>query len=206
MSRLAPKAETIRALFALSGNQCAFPGCTHALISDKGTFIAQLCHIEAANKGGQRFNDKQNDEERRSITNLLLLCYPHHRETDDETEFTVAKLKEIKKVHEKLFQQQYQLPENLLKKVTASIEIYLEQIMAVSKDTNTTVHNIDDKMNELLSRTAPQPNFDEEKYYISQLDSIKELKRLGKYKTAIDLLLDFKKRIGINSIRKQSTR
>lgn len=194
MSRLAPKAETIRALFALSGNQCAFPGCTHALISDKGTFIAQLCHIEAANKGGQRFNDKQNDEERRSITNLLLLCYPHHRETDDETEFTVAKLKEIKKVHEKLFQQQYQLPENLLKKVTASIEIYLEQIMAVSKDTNTTVHNIDDKMNELLSRTAPQPNFDEEKYYISQLDSIKELKRLGKYKTAIDLLLDFKKK------------
>ncbi len=48
MARLAPKAEILRALFARSGNQCAFPGCTQPLINDKNKFIAQVCHIEAA--------------------------------------------------------------------------------------------------------------------------------------------------------------
>ena len=56
MARLAPKLEVLRTLFALSGNQCAFPGCNHSLISNKGTFITEICHIEAANEGGERYN------------------------------------------------------------------------------------------------------------------------------------------------------
>ena len=193
MSRLAPKQETIRALFALSGNQCAFPGCSHLLISNKGTFIAQLCHIEAANKGGQRFNPNQSEEERRSQSNLLLLCYAHHRETDDEDEYTRERLWEMKKAHEEQFKNQYELPESLVEKVLGSIQVYLEQIFAISKDTNIVVHAMEEKVNELLRRTEAPSDYDD-KLYISQLEFIKELKNQGNYKTAIDRYIDFKEK------------
>lgn len=103
MARLAPKTETLRALFARSGNQCAFPGCNHHLINHKNQFVGQVCHIEGANEGGERFNVTSNDEERRSYDNLVLLCYEHHIETDDVEEFPVERLKLIKHEHEKMF-------------------------------------------------------------------------------------------------------
>jgi hypothetical protein len=83
LAGLAPKLETIRALFARSGNQCAFPGCIHPLVNDKQKFIGQVCHIEAAMPEGERYNPEQNDEQRRSYENLLILCYQHHIETDE---------------------------------------------------------------------------------------------------------------------------
>ena len=39
MTRLTPKQETLRALFAKSGNQCAFPGCNHHIINGKNQLI-----------------------------------------------------------------------------------------------------------------------------------------------------------------------
>jgi hypothetical protein len=86
MTRLTPKSEVIRALFARSGNQCAFPGCAQLLVNHKNQLIGQVCHIEAATPGGERYNQRQTDEERRDYNNLLLLCYPHHVETNDVDE------------------------------------------------------------------------------------------------------------------------
>lgn len=102
MARLSIKKETLRDLSIRSKNQCAFPGCSHPLLNAEGIYIAELCHIEAAEPGGQRFNPHQTDEERRSIDNLLFLCHRHHKETDDESEYTVARLREIKRAHEAL--------------------------------------------------------------------------------------------------------
>ena len=78
MGRLTPKTNTLKALFAKSGNQCAFPGCDHPMINKKNQFIGQVCHIESALPGGERFNKESNDEFRRCYENLILLCYPHH--------------------------------------------------------------------------------------------------------------------------------
>ena len=97
MARLAPKTDVLRALFMRSGNQCAFPGCTQPLVNDKNKFIAQVCHIEAASEGGERFNPDGNDEHRRSYENLLILCYPHHIETNDVEEYPVDRLLCIKR-------------------------------------------------------------------------------------------------------------
>ncbi|EKE03034.1 MAG: hypothetical protein ACD_20C00287G0017 [uncultured bacterium] len=66
MTRKAPTTDILRALFARSGNQCAFPSCNHHLINHKNQFVGQICHIEAANVGGERYNPSQNDEQRRS--------------------------------------------------------------------------------------------------------------------------------------------
>jgi hypothetical protein len=94
MSRLAITRETLLALFAKSGNVCAFPGCTHELVTPRNLFVGQICHIEAANPGGQRFNPLSTDEDRRAFGNLLLLCYKHHRETDDVVLFDAQRLRD----------------------------------------------------------------------------------------------------------------
>ncbi|MFB1079242.1 hypothetical protein [Photobacterium damselae] len=102
MARKAPKIDIIKRLCILSKNQCAFPGCDHTILNENGEYIAQLCHIEAAEKGGERYNENQTDEERRAESNLLFLCHAHHKETDNVARYTVGVLKEMKRRHESL--------------------------------------------------------------------------------------------------------
>lgn len=101
--RLAPTQHVLRELYLKSGNQCAFPGCNRLIISSEGTYIGQLCHIEAASEGGQRFNSTSNNKERRSLGNLMLMCYEHHRLTDDVNLYPVERMREIKYLHEAKF-------------------------------------------------------------------------------------------------------
>jgi hypothetical protein len=115
----------LRALFARSGNRCAFPGCTAPLVNEKNQFIAQVCHIEAAEAGGERFNATQTDERRRAYENLILLCYPHHIETDDECLYTAEQLRSMKSNHERVFGQKlFQIDESLLHKIAAEMAQY----------------------------------------------------------------------------------
>jgi len=102
MSRLAIKRETLRNLAFRSKNQCAFPGCDHLVLNADGIYVAELCHIEAASPGGQRYNRSQTDEDRRSVSNLLFLCHQHHKVTDDVSEYSVSLLQKMKKQHEAL--------------------------------------------------------------------------------------------------------
>lgn len=129
MPRLAPKTDTLRALFARSGNRCAFPGCTAHLINERNQFIAQVCHIEAAEIGGERYNSAQNDEQRRHSDNLILLCYPHHIETNDVHLYSSARLHEIKIRHEKNHTRNlFKIDESLLYKTMHEMEEYWRKI------------------------------------------------------------------------------
>lgn len=93
--------KEIRALFSKTGNQCAFPGCVHPLVDDDNQFIAQVCHIEAAKEGGPRYNPSMTDEDRKSIKNLIVLCYRHHVNIDNDTDlYTVKCLQDMKHNHE----------------------------------------------------------------------------------------------------------
>jgi hypothetical protein len=129
MPRLAPTVDVIRALFARSGNQCAFPGCTQPLINDKNQFIGQICHIEAALPEGQRYNPNQTHEERRGYENLVLFCYPHHIETNDVSEYKVERLKRIKREHEARFEKlDFKIDEVALFKIMDEMERYWTRI------------------------------------------------------------------------------
>lgn len=101
--RLAPTSETVRELFLKSGNLCAYPLCKNMLMNAEGVFISQICHIEAAEEGGQRFNKAMSNEDRRAFSNLMLMCHEHHKVTDDVSVYTVEVLKEIKAKHEARF-------------------------------------------------------------------------------------------------------
>jgi hypothetical protein len=134
MARLAPNTDVLRALFARSGNQCAFPGCTQPLINAKNKFIAQVCHIEAASEGGERYNSNGDSEYRRSYENLLLLCYPHHIETNDVDEYPVERLLQLKREHEQMFiKSDFKLDEAELYKLSFEMEKYWFDIDRLNK-------------------------------------------------------------------------
>jgi len=103
VKRLAPTSKTIRQLYLLSGNQCAFPGCSHPIILDSGEYVGELCHICAAEKGGERFNESQSNEDRRQIDNLLLMCHSHHVLTNDVSKYPPDRMRQIKTEHESRF-------------------------------------------------------------------------------------------------------
>lgn len=95
---------TIRALTTLSGNVCAFPGCVAPLYDTAhGAWVGQICHIRAKSPGGPRYDPNQNDLDRDSFHNLILLCSPHHKVIDDPSQlakFTVEVLTQYKQEHE----------------------------------------------------------------------------------------------------------
>src|SRR5690242_19998701 len=103
MTRKQPTPSTIKQLFALSGNICANPECTN-LLTKGDTVLGEICHIEAAEPDGPRYNSKSNDEYRRSFENLMLLCTTCHTIIDrNEDLYPVEQLRIWKAEHERKF-------------------------------------------------------------------------------------------------------
>jgi hypothetical protein len=100
----APRESSVRKLFALSSNRCAFPECQTAIVDRRtGTILGEVCHIRAQKEGGPRFSPGQTSEERHSLQNLVLMCGVHHKIIDSDENvsvYTVERLLEIKAQHE----------------------------------------------------------------------------------------------------------
>jgi protein-tyrosine-phosphatase len=104
--RKEPKLSIIKALFAKSGNQCAFPGCSHPLVDDRNLFVAEVCHINSISKKDARFDPSLSEDHLRQYDNLILLCHAHHKRIDSfEKEYTPETLRRMKEEHEKLHQE-----------------------------------------------------------------------------------------------------
>jgi hypothetical protein len=87
-------------LYARSGNQCAFPGCTENLIINNVN-LSNICHIEGYEPGSMRYNPNLSNEQKNSYDNLILLCQKHHTIIDShENKFSVECIKHMKKEHE----------------------------------------------------------------------------------------------------------
>jgi len=97
----APSEKTIRRLFALSGNLCAFPDCPSPIVERTGAVTGEICHIRAQSRGGPRFDEAQSEAERHAFDNLILLCRRHHKIVDAEPDvYSVEALREIKAIQE----------------------------------------------------------------------------------------------------------
>lgn len=122
-----PSTATIKRLFAISGNLCAFPKCKQTLVDqDSGKVIGEICHIKAQNKGGPRYDSEQKDKERHSFDNLILMCPVHHQIIDADTEkYSVEALFKIKDDHHnkttKTDEPSNEIVETLINKILASI-------------------------------------------------------------------------------------
>ncbi|NOQ24704.1 MAG: tetratricopeptide repeat protein [Bacteroidales bacterium] len=122
MARKTPTQVTIKRLFALSGNTCAFQNCKNKLVEDE-TILGEVCHIESANNAA-RHNPKATDDELRSFENLILMCGEHHKIIDaNETEYPTTRIKQWKKEHEEKYSNgEYSISDDNVDKILDKIE------------------------------------------------------------------------------------
>jgi hypothetical protein len=95
---------TLKKLFGLTGNKCAFPDCDLPILdTEHGVLIGQICHIKGKSPHGPRYDREQTEAERNGYENLLVMCASHNKIVDDEAtrdQFPVQLLTEFKKAHE----------------------------------------------------------------------------------------------------------
>lgn len=98
--------KTLKVLFAWSGNECAFPGCTNPVVAAETEFsdalvVAQISHIYAIAEDGPRGKSGLTEEELNSLENLVLFCPTHHVVVDGQYEtYPAVTLKDWKRRHE----------------------------------------------------------------------------------------------------------
>jgi hypothetical protein len=97
-----PSRPTVKRLFALSGNRCAFPECSTRLVErDTGSVVGEVCHIKGEKPTAPRFDQAQSNEERHGFGNLILLCNVHHKVIDDNPQtYPIERLLKMKEDHE----------------------------------------------------------------------------------------------------------
>jgi hypothetical protein len=101
MSKRTINPSQIKVLWAKSGYMCAVCQTDIIKSDQEGRIypIGEMAHIEGEKPGAARYNPNITDEERAAYENLILLCPTHHAIIDKtEQEYTVEKLKQIKKI------------------------------------------------------------------------------------------------------------
>jgi hypothetical protein len=119
-----PKLSIIKALFAKSGNLCAFSGCSHQLVDDRNLFVGEVCHINSISKKDARYDPSLSEDDLRKYENLILLCHAHHKRVDSfEKEYSAETLRKMKEEHEKSHQEKMFRPsESVI--VDSAIQLY----------------------------------------------------------------------------------
>jgi hypothetical protein len=98
-----PGLATIKRLFALSCNRCAFPECDRRLTEPHWQGVgADIAHIRGESPGAARYAPDMSEADRNSVDNLMLLCPNHHRLIDrlEPHEWSAETLMQMKLDHE----------------------------------------------------------------------------------------------------------
>lgn len=170
----APKTSTLKRLFAVSGNVCAFPECATALV-DSDNVVGEVCHIKGNKPDSARHDFNQTEEERHGYENLILMCPTHHAMIDkDEKVYTVKKLLGYKAQHAP--QPNSVISENDIT-VKQFIEDYLEKARsqsATSSEVDRLENKIRERSNYLLELQAKTLEPEALPQLISWIDDVKE--------------------------------
>lgn len=124
------KESTAKMLFGLSKNRCARPECNATLvINNNKVNLGRMCHIQGENPTSARYDPLMSDEERRDISNIIILCNNCHTIIDSDIDsYSVEFLKKMKDEHESMEGERFELPEHLLKELLENERIHVEQI------------------------------------------------------------------------------
>ena len=93
-------------LYALSGNQCAFPGCTNPVTyqeapGEKPVSLAQRAHLVGVGRQGPRSRETPLSDDPNAVENLTLFCGVHHPIVDNNPRiYSVEVLAKYKADHE----------------------------------------------------------------------------------------------------------
>lgn len=178
---------TIKRLYSLSGNQCAFPSCCTTFTSPENeTNLSNICHIAGAEKGGERYDPNMTDKERASYNNLILLCANHHIITNDVSKYTVPSLKLMKQNHEKDILKKIGTTD-ILNKYPSSLAVVINHISSINLDNvdilnSTNIYSPDKKItyNKVV---VYKPILEQYKVYHGKLNKIySEIEKQGSFK------------------------
>lgn len=111
--------KSIKLLWSNAAGRCSFRGCTERLSVEETEGVApytlgEMAHIKGNKLGSNRYDTEQSDVERDSYENLILLCPTHHTlidKAENETEFPVELLHEMKQEHEEFISNRLQVSE-----------------------------------------------------------------------------------------------
>lgn len=134
--RRGPSQKTIKALFAVSGNRCAFgdPECGETLVDEpSGVVTGEVCHIRAESEGGPRYDSTQREKDRNGAKNLVLMCPRHHKIIDaDERAYTVEVLCGWKQKHESSYRERAvagpKLTEQMIRAIIEPLVAFLSEL------------------------------------------------------------------------------
>lgn len=104
--------KTLKVLFGISRNECAFPDCPQPIIATKtklssALVVGQIAHIFALSDDGPRGCSTMTEAERNSPDYLMLFCPTHHVIVDGQHEtYPAILLLEWKARHERVYQEQ----------------------------------------------------------------------------------------------------
>ncbi|MDX3781492.1 MULTISPECIES: hypothetical protein [Streptomyces] len=105
-SRKEIPAPVTNRLFALSGNQCAFPGCSSPVTfqeasGEKPVTLAQRAHLVGVGRQGPRSKEAPLSDDPDAVENLTLFCGTHHAIVDGNPRiYSVEVLAKYKADHE----------------------------------------------------------------------------------------------------------
>ncbi|MFF3372292.1 hypothetical protein ACFYXF_04955 [Streptomyces sp. NPDC002680] len=105
-SRKEIPAPVTNRLFALSGNQCAFPGCSSPVTyqeasGEKPVTLAQRAHLVGVGRQGPRSREAPLSNDPDAVENLTLFCGTHHAVVDGNPRiYSVEVLAKYKADHE----------------------------------------------------------------------------------------------------------
>lgn len=98
------QAGTRAGLMVLSQGTCYWPNCkipVFIYVDKKPVINVYFAHIRAAKNNGPRYVSNMTDDQRRDISNLILLCKGHHEAVDsDEKKYPIATLQQWKSSRE----------------------------------------------------------------------------------------------------------
>jgi len=178
-------------LFALSGNQCCFPSCTERVYNlEEDLLLGEMCHINAVNPNGARYDSELPIDEINSFDNILLLCPTHHAFIDKNAEkYDSSALREMKTNHENKF----------YNKASEFEELFEETAHGIGLDRIEELKAIDASLKPEVYEALPEKKiYTETKDYITR--SITTVRGEGEFslesKTLLDVI-DEKKRITI---------
>jgi hypothetical protein len=100
-----------RELWVLSGNECAWKGCSERLLAEDGAWIGKIAHIVGAEVGSARHDPSWESDDLRDFSNLVLLCSNHHDRIDhpgSRDNYSVEFLREMKEEHKARFRRAFQ--------------------------------------------------------------------------------------------------
>lgn len=126
-SHIPEKVRTV--LMGKSGGKCEFRGCEEFVLNEsltrKSGIYSNFAHIIADSENGPRGDRELSQKLRTEESNIMVLCFKHHKVIDEnENEYTVELLREMKAEHEKYIRELMQIPKNnriIAVKYTSSI-------------------------------------------------------------------------------------